>query len=60
MRAAAVADKPQCREDNATNNDCDANEFQRLGELINEGMDLVGHIPTPLHIQALVALMLAA
>ena len=51
MRATAVSDKPQCRKGNAANNDCDANEFQRLGKLINEGMDLVGQIPDPLSIQ---------
>jgi len=59
MRESTVTDKPQCRKDNAANNDCDANEFQRLGKLINEGMDLVGQIPIPLHIQVVVALMLA-
>jgi hypothetical protein len=35
----------------AANNDCYADEFQRLGKLINEGMDLVGQIPDPLSIQ---------
>jgi len=42
MRASTITDKPQCCKDNATNNDCDANELQRLGKLINEGMDLFG------------------
>jgi hypothetical protein len=27
---------------NAANDDCDANKFQPLGELINEGMGLLG------------------
>jgi len=45
MRAAAVADKRQCRKDNAANNDDDANELQRLGKLVNVGMNLLGQVP---------------
>jgi hypothetical protein len=45
MRASAVTDKPQCRKSNAADNDCDADELQRLGKLINEGMNLVGQVP---------------
>jgi hypothetical protein len=41
-RAATVTDKSQGCKGNAANDDCDANKFQRLGELINEGMGLLG------------------
>ena len=51
MRAATITDKAQCRKDNAANNDCDASKFQRLGKLINEGMDLLGQIPNLLNVR---------
>jgi len=31
--------------DNAANNDDDANELQRLGKLVNVGMNLLGQVP---------------
>ena len=50
-RASTVADKHQGRKDNAANNNRDAYEFQRLGKLINVGMDLLGQFLNLLNVR---------
>jgi hypothetical protein len=43
--APTFTDIRQRRKDNTSNDDCDARELQRLGNLINIGVDLSGQFP---------------